>query len=660
MTDKSPKISLLLVIVLLIGFIIKGFTNINAQNKTIDSLQALIKTDKADTNKVNHLKKLGYIYCGPEFVQYDTALLITNRALQLAQQLKFKKHIADAYQQMGYIYSIKKNENEAIINYTRALNLFEALNDKKQISETYFSIGRIYSEQGNNTKAIETLIYALNTSEQTTNTTTTAYIHKYIAACYEAIDNYPMALGHTLKSLKLYENVGDKKAQAALYNNLGAIYYVQNNYIEALKSYHQSIELRKESKDKKGLSSCYNNIGLIYQNQGDIDEALKNYFKALEITESYKIKVEVLNNIGTIYIKQKKYTEALNVTSTSLKIAEEKKYKNGIINALKNLGETHIQLNNLKLAKQYLNKCLSLSKEINSKYNLSETYYQLSTIDSIQGNWKAAYEHNKLFIQYRDSVNNEESDKKITEIILTNRFEKEAEKVKAENEKQRAIAAEKNRRQTIISWAIGGGLLLVIVFAGFILRSLRITNKQKSIIEAQKDEVSAQKDIAEELRLISEKQKHIVEEKQKEILDSITYAKRIQTALLTSTDYIEKHFEAEHFILFKPKDIVSGDFYWALSVPYIPGWDLGTNKVKLPPDEKRKNIFYITAADCTGHGVPGAFMSMLNISFLNENVIERGILLPNEILNSQRNEIIKALNPAGSKEESKDGMDCVL
>jgi serine phosphatase RsbU (regulator of sigma subunit) len=137
-------------------------------------------------------------------------------------------------------------------------------------------------------------------------------------------------------------------------------------------------------------------------------------------------------------------------------------------------------------------------------------------------------------------------------------------------------------------------------------------------------------------------QKREIEHKQKEIIDSINYASRIQRAMLTSEEYISKHLYAEYFIFYQPKDIVSGDFYWAAST----GSD--TN-----------NKFYIATADCTGHGVPGAFMSLLNINFLNENLLERGIKDPASILNEQRKEIIKALNPTGT-ENSKDGMDCVL
>jgi ligand-binding sensor domain-containing protein/serine phosphatase RsbU (regulator of sigma subunit) len=165
---------------------------------------------------------------------------------------------------------------------------------------------------------------------------------------------------------------------------------------------------------------------------------------------------------------------------------------------------------------------------------------------------------------------------------------------------------------------------------------------------------------ATELSNEVEKATQTIREKQKEIIDSITYAKRIQTALLTSDEYIKNNFPGEHFILFKPKDIVSGDFYWAQSIAFLPGWDIGTNKVRVEPHTKRKNIFYIATADCTGHGVPGAFMSMLNISYLNENLIERNIRLPHDILDAQRAKIIQTLNPPGSIQESKDGMDCTL
>jgi len=129
-----------------------------------------------------------------------------------------------------------------------------------------------------------------------------------------------------------------------------------------------------------------------------------------------------------------------------------------------------------------------------------------------------------------------------------------------------------------------------------------------------------------------------IEEKNKSILDSIHYAKRIQGALLASDNLLQKNLP-EYFIFYKPKDIVSGDFYWA---------------------HQRSDLFFLSVCDCTGHGVPGAFMSLLNSTFLNEAVIERKLTKPGEILNEVRKQLIAALNPEGSTEETRDGMDATL
>ena len=215
--------------------------------------------------------------------------------------------------------------------------------------------------------------------------------------------------------------------------------------------------------------------------------------------------------------------------------------------------------------------------------------------------------------------------------------------------------------------SLAGFLMIGSVVGFFYYRTATLRNRQKQLeqtVVERTAEVVLQKDEAEKQKDIAENQKLIVEKKQKEILDSITYAKRIQTALLTSNTYIENNLPAEHFILFKPKDIVSGDFYWA----YLSAETgvLKPDKNFEPPSSNatiqtpNSKLFYIVTADCTGHGVPGAFMSMLNISYLNGNIIERGIRLPHDILNAQRTEIINALNPHGSTEDSKDGMDCVL
>ncbi len=190
---------------------------------------------------------------------------------------------------------------------------------------------------------------------------------------------------------------------------------------------------------------------------------------------------------------------------------------------------------------------------------------------------------------------------------------------------------------------ISGIMLLILIVIGvYQVRMQNIKRQNKYLeeqvkkrtaeIRQQNEEITAQRDEIEE-------QKNHIEKHKQEITDSIIYAKRIQTAAMPAPEYLDQNMP-EHFILFKPRDIVSGDFYWASKVD---------NKI----------IF--TAADCTGHGVPGAFMSMLGISFLNQIVNEKKITKPNEILDNLRNHIIKALKQnSGEEDSSKDGMDISL
>jgi serine phosphatase RsbU (regulator of sigma subunit) len=181
-------------------------------------------------------------------------------------------------------------------------------------------------------------------------------------------------------------------------------------------------------------------------------------------------------------------------------------------------------------------------------------------------------------------------------------------------------------------YSAGGGLLLILVFSGLLYNRFRVTRKQRDIIEEQKETVELQKATVEE-------QKQLVEAKNKAITASINYAQKIQSAILQADDELKQIGRDNYFILFKPKEAVSGDFYWAYH---------------------NKGELIWTAADCTGHGVPGAFMSMIGNRLLNEVVIERQITDPGEVLNQLRAGIIDTLQQKGEEEEMRDGMDMAL
>jgi len=602
--------------------------NVFAQNKNIDSLLTLIKSDKSDTNTVNHLNRLCWEYLSVGL--YDTALHYSNAALQISQQLNSKKGIANSYYNIGAIYYYQGNSSKALEYYFKVLKIQEGLGDKIRIAKLLGNIGVVYAEQ----------------------------------------NNYPLALEYYFKALKIAEELRNKNLIGYEFRNIGNTYLDQADYGQALDYYLKASKVAEDLKDKKMQAFTFGCIGNMYRTQGNGSQALDYYFKSLKIAEGFGDKNAIaanISNIGIVYADQANYPQALDYNFKALKMAEELGDKSGIVTCLGSIGPLYIKIGKYKEAEQYLKKAIALADSIGALDYLRQFEISLSQLYDDTKKYNLALIHYKKSVALKDTIFSQENKKQLVRKAMNYEFDKKTEAIKAENEKQQAIAEEKNRQQKIVIWSVLVGLLLVVVFSGFIFRSLRITRKQKNTIEVQKNEVSKQKEaadnqriIAEGLREVSEKQKELVEEKQKEIIQSITYAKRIQTALLTSDGYIKEHLPAEHFVLFKPKDIVSGDFYWAISIAPFPGWDMGSNKIKLPSTTKKQNTFYMMTADCTGHGVPGAFMSMLNISYLHENIVERGIRLPHDILNSQRKEIIEALNPAGSIEESKDGMDCTL
>ncbi len=455
-----------------------------------------------------------------------------------------------------------------------------------------------------------------------------------IALIYWKQGEYPKALDQCFMSLKINEEINNKKGIARSLNCIGLIYYNQKNYTDALEQYFKAMKIREEIGDKQGLAGSLNNIGEVYKEQNNFEKALENYLKALKINEEIGNKNWAainINNIGTIYFMQAEkkssdneanYQKALAEYFKALKIREEIGDRQGIALSYISIGMVNARLKKNAEAKKYLEDALAFSKAIGYKEAIKASYLGLSTIDSAAGKWQNAYEHHKQYIIFRDSLLNEENTRKSVRTEMNFAFDKKEQLLKLEQEKKDAIVKEEKQKQRIIIVSVSAGLIFVLVLALVILRSLRQNQKQNKIITAQKELV--------------ERQKHIVDEKQKEITDSINYAERIQRSFLATEQLLNENLK-EYFVFFKPKDVVSGDFYWASKL--------------------NNGQFALVTADSTGHGVPGAIMSILNISCLEKAVEEKNLQQPAEILNYTRKKIIERLKKDGSEEGGKDGMD---
>ncbi len=511
---------------------------------------------------------------------------------------------------------------------------------KKVYAGTSSNVGLMYKIQGNYSKALIYYQQSFNTYENLNDTLGMATTLNNIAIIYDNQGDIPKALELYFKSLKVLEKVGNKKRIAIAINNIGYVYSNQGENEKALEYYNKNLKICDEINDKEGVALAYNNIGVVYDNRGQLSEAIENYHRSLEIQESINNKRGIavgLNNLGFVYKKKGELDIALDYYKRSIPVYKEIGHKQGIAISFINIGTIYQSKNNIEQALTYGEKGLVIAQEIGFPDIIQKAAGLLSSVLEQQGKFPQAIKMYKLHITMRDSINDKKNQKAAIRQQAKYEYEKQKAIDDAENEKLLAIEKEKEEKQRLISYATAGGLGLTGIFLFIVFNRLRVTRQQKLIIEEQKDEVENQRDIANT-------QKVIVEEKNKEILESITYAKRIQEAILPPPRLV-KEWLTESFIFYKPKDIVAGDFYWMETATY---------KVK----GKEKTLVYFAAADCTGHGVPGAMVSVVCANALNRAIKEFELIEPGQVLDKVTELVLTAFEK--SEEDIKDGMDIAL
>jgi serine phosphatase RsbU (regulator of sigma subunit)/Tfp pilus assembly protein PilF len=418
------------------------------------------------------------------------------------------------------------------------------------------------------------------------------------------------------KALEIAEKNDFKKQKASIYNGIAVLAAIQKEPEKAIEFYTKSLEIYKEIGFLAGQGSIYNNIGLSYLDKGNNTTALKFFFKALEISNKMQDEFNIAvncENIGLTYHELKNDNLALIYYSKALKIWYSREDEYSIPISLGYMAKTFTRQKKWNRAIDTAQKAMKFAVKVNSIASQRDMALQLSEAYEGSGDIVNSFKYFKLGKSLSDSLQNNDKTKEITEIQLNYTFNKikVRDSIKHELEvkvKETQLATEKNYK-----YIVSAVLVLILLLLFFVFKNYKEKKKANEVITFQKD---------------------LVEKKQKEILDSITYARRIQTALLSQDEVINNYIK-DHFHFFKPKDIVSGDFYWVA---------------------KKGDLLYFAVCDSTGHGVPGAFMSLLNINFLNEAINENNITKPNEIFNYVRSKLIDSI----SKEGQQDGFDGIL
>ncbi len=435
--------------------------------------------------------------------------------------------------------------------------------------------------------------------------------YSFLGVVYRNIGEYPEATEFYLKALHIAEKNNLKQRIAYSYNNLGDIFKYQKNYTEGESYVVKAIKEFGKLGDQRGIGYGYIRLGEIYQEQKKYEQALAAFDSSLVIRKKLgdlSMVESSLNRLGKLYDVLGNYPEALEYFSQSLKLSNELGDLKGNAGTQADMSRVFLNQGEDEKALNYALESLTLAQKLGSKDIIKKTSEILTEIYAKRKDYPNAFVYQQMLMKVKDSLFNDES----TVQISTLRSNHEANKKQAEID---LLNKENQINNLIFNVLIAGfALFVVILFAMF-----RVSRRRK------------------EMNYVLNEQKKIIEKKNEDVTASITYAKRIQDATIPSEEMIKKYLP-ENFVFFKPRDIVSGDFYWFTKI-------LGKKLV-------------LAVVDCTGHGVPGAFMSLIGNNLLNHIVINLGITDPNIVLEAMNAGVIDVLSQESTN--NHDSMDIAL
>jgi len=442
------------------------------------------------------------------------------------------------------------------------------------------------------------------------------------------IENYKSLAGK-------YASEGNKGEESKYLTRLGYLYWQIGALQEAVSYFERSLDINKSLNNQNPIKTIYNNLGLIYTEKDEFQQAITYFEKSLQINNARGDKTEAVSDLINIalsfqslgyYAESNMKAEKALESALGINNLELSKTCYGI------LADNYEKLGDGKKASEYYEKFNTLSKHLQKK----EMEDLAGKTKQIEMEVQSKEKELKSTLDNLGEVLELNRETQLQNALLSKENQlKEEQNARLEAEKAQYRAREKTRRTRFIALSIG--FLLTCCIIGMAYWQLAQKKKANQLLLSQNAEIDRQKKEIEEQRDLANKQK-------KKITDSIQYAQRIQNAVLPPTNFFNDNF-SDYFIMYRPKDIVSGDFYWTT---------------------RKDDVIIIAVADCTGHGVPGAFMSMLGVAYLNEIVNKIAInkhistLNADDILNQLREMIISSLHQTGDSNEPKDGMDISL
>ncbi|HBX53378.1 MAG TPA: hypothetical protein DEH02_20155 [Bacteroidales bacterium] len=582
--------------------------------RKIDSCLIVLNAREKSGNKkeavevINVLAEL-YLSIG----DFDAANDYYDRALRLNQDLGDKVAISKTLNNLGVVSDNAASPDKALAYFQTSLEVKKDMKDKDGMAKIYYRMAKVYYKKRDLKRAIEYMEKSCELDAELKNEKEVALSDFMIGNIYYEMRKFSESEDRYNSAFAVFERLNMKKEKAALLNNIGNVFFSKGNLDKALESYNASMSLKESLSNKSGVSASLHNIGYIYINKKDINKAIWNFNRSVLLARTSSNNVVLARGyfaFNEVYTQQKEHQKALEyfkLYSSISQIVQGADIEGQIIeNLVKYEGDAITKDSELSLLKGELIK-------------------------------------QKLYSQA---------------IALKN---------EAQNAEMARLEALMKQNRMVQYFSFGGLAVFLFFFIILLLnyrrlkKAFKVIKAHEKVIEAQKQEIETQRDfVIKQGDRIASQNVRIKEQRDfaliqaKEINDSVNYAKHIQSALLQPDDEVIDALP-DHFVLFKPKKVVSGDFYWIKNLKYN---DSVTNA--------NRNLFIIVVADCTGPGVPGAVMSMLGVALVNEiynKIIETQAfdqLRTDLILNQLRDKFIKSLHLKGREGENKDGMDVAI
>jgi serine phosphatase RsbU (regulator of sigma subunit) len=428
---------------------------------------------------------------------------------------------------------------------------------------------------------------------------------------------YLESASHFLEALKLAESLKSKEKIAKVCNSLGNLYGLQDQGETALPYYKKALDYYKQSHNRKRVATVLSNIGNIYYSQSGADkrklsQAASYYLQVMEIERDLKDTSQMISNsnkMALVYTDMGKDRDALRILQESNRLCEVQDDRSELVYTYSYMGRAYNDLGLADSAIFYFNRSLDLAKEMSNTMMTADAFINLSESNEILKDYRRAFEYSKAYQVLHDSLLNSDNMKRIAE--AQEQFEAD------KKERQIELLEISSKHDHLIKWALAGGAVLLLILVLLLFNRYSLKNRAHKLLEYQN---------------------LLIAQKNKDITDSINYARKIQDAMLPAIAEIKQALP-ETFLLYYPKDMVSGDFYWFL---------------------ERPDRFILAVVDCTGHGVPGAFMSMIGNDMLYDAVSEKGLIDPGAILTSLNHHVKKSLRQNDAESGSRDGMDAAI